>query len=118
MRLLLLGGEAVPVPALPLPVAIVLALVTVALPTPEFDLLLFGVARGAVTGVWLLLALDNQALEVLGCGERYIKVLGRSDLLVGLAGVGFLAGSVMRGAVLYGCLARDARPRGEEQYQG
>ena len=47
------------------------------------------------------LALDNRALEVLGCGEREIKGLGRIDLLGGLAGVGFLAGLVVRGAVLY-----------------
>ena len=46
MRLLLLGGEAGPVPALPLPGAVVPALVPVALPGPEGDLLLFGVARG------------------------------------------------------------------------
>ena len=50
MRLLLLGGEAGPVPALPLPGAVVLGLVPVTLPGPDGDLLLLGVARGAVTG--------------------------------------------------------------------
>ena len=103
MWLLLLGGEAVPGPALRLPGAVVLALVPVALPGPP------GVARGAVTGVLLPLTLDNRALEVLGCGERDIKGLESSDLLGGLAGAGFLAGSVVRGAVLYRCLARDVR---------
>ena len=73
MRLSLLGEEAVPVVALPLPVAVGLALVPVALPAPEVDLLHFLDARGAVTGVWLPLALNNLSLEVPGCRERDMR---------------------------------------------
>ena len=65
MRLLLLGGEAVPVPALPLPVAVVLALVPVALPAPKGDLLLFGVTRGAVTHMALFWPYGHIAIWLL-----------------------------------------------------
>ena len=81
VRRALLGAGAGPDDALPPPVAVLLALVPVFLPGPEGDLLLFFVASGAVTGVWLPLALASRVLDVPGSVGRDMRGWGINDHL-------------------------------------
>ena len=94
MRLLLRGGD-ISVAAGPrADCSDVLALVPVALPVPEGNLLLLGVAREAVTGTFVPLSRDSLSLvllmEVPGWGGDGHEWPGEQGLLGQRSGVGLL----------------------------